>query len=215
MQKLAKEKVGSPNIRLLIFDAGGVIFEGSGGYLRYLRNNVIKDKGVLARIEPIYYKAESGACTFKQEIAEMSIVSGLSQSRFQWDSKDKTSGDISEDNKKVVSLIRALREQGYKVVMLSNNVRPRYYGLVSAGIINPNDFDRVFLSPNIKRLKPDISAYEYVLHRMRAKLKEAVFIDDVEANVDASKKVGIEGILFKTYKQLIKDLRRIGVRDTV
>ncbi len=67
--------------------------------------------------------------------------------------------------------------------------------------------------PNaIKRLKPDPSACKYVIDKMGAKPEKTVFIDDAEANVASAEKVGMNGILFKTYKQLIKDLMRIEIK---
>jgi len=61
----------------------------------------------------------------------------------------------------------------------------------------------------VKLLKPDKRMYRLALDAIGCKPKEAVFIDDREENVAAARKMGMEGILFKSKMQTLKTLMNI------
>jgi HAD superfamily hydrolase (TIGR01509 family) len=61
-------------------------------------------------------------------------------------------------------------------------------------------------------LKPDPTYYNFALNTMNVKAKETIFIDDVEDNILAAKRVGINGILFTGKDQLIKTLEEYGLQ---
>ena len=67
-------------------------------------------------------------------------------------------------------------------------------------------FDDVFCSGDEGVAKPDPAAYRIILERMGVKPEEAVFIDDTLENVEASRAVGMHGILFTTVPELRKEL---------
>jgi hypothetical protein len=48
-------------------------------------------------------------------------------------------------------------------------------------------------------------------NELLGKTKEASFIDDYQICLDGAKKLGMKTILFKNNKQLIKDLKKLGV----
>ena len=63
-------------------------------------------------------------------------------------------------------------------------------------IVNPDDFVR----------KPDSEAYKKLLEEVDRKPKECLFIDDNVINVRAAKSLGIESVLYKDNKKLLKFL---------
>ncbi len=70
-------------------------------------------------------------------------------------------------------------------------------------------FDHIIASCDVKLLKPDKRMYRLALDAIGCKPKEAVFIDDREENVAAARKMGVEGILFKSKMQTLKTLMNI------
>lgn len=98
-----------------------------------------------------------------------------------------------------------VKEKGYHTFVLSNacnsfyNYFPKHYDLKS--------FDGVVVSSDIKMIKPNPAIYDYILKTYDLKPEECLFIDDVEANVEAAEAVGIKGFVFKNnYEELMKIL---------
>jgi FMN phosphatase YigB (HAD superfamily) len=63
--------------------------------------------------------------------------------------------------------------------------------------------------------KPDPLIYREALRACKAEAAEAVYIDDLEANVEAARKLGLQGIRFNSTGQLLQDLRTWGVEIPV
>jgi FMN phosphatase YigB (HAD superfamily) len=60
--------------------------------------------------------------------------------------------------------------------------------------------------------KPDQAIFETLLRKNHIDPAHAVFIDDNEENIKASRKAGIAAILFKDYSDARKKLMSLGVR---
>jgi putative hydrolase of the HAD superfamily len=58
--------------------------------------------------------------------------------------------------------------------------------------------------------KPSPLIFREALKSLRAKAEESVFIDDVEAYVDAARRLGMQGIRYQSPAQLADDLNSIG-----
>ena len=69
-------------------------------------------------------------------------------------------------------------------------------------------FKKIFVSFELGFLKPDLRAYSFVAEKLGVKPSDIVFVDDKEENVDAAKKAGMAGIVFKDAVQLKKELAR-------
>jgi len=73
-------------------------------------------------------------------------------------------------------------------------------------------FDRKFPSHEVGARKPDLKIYRRVLKKIRLRPEETVFIDDMKSFIAGARKAGMHAIRFKTRPQLIRDLRRLGIR---
>ena len=71
------------------------------------------------------------------------------------------------------------------------------------------DKDKMFVSADLKMVKPHPDIYYAVLARLGRKPEEVVFIDDKKDNIDTALKVGMYAIQFKSLKQVEKDLENI------
>ena len=66
-------------------------------------------------------------------------------------------------------------------------------------------FTGYVVSCDIHMLKPNEEIYRYLLDKYKLKAEECLFIDDLEANIEGAKKVGIKGEVFKqNYDEIIK-----------
>ena len=92
------------------------------------------------------------------------------------------------------AIMNRLREQGHRVVVLSNTNRlhqdywPQHYPEIAASA------DFLYLSQDLGLRKPDPDIYQYVLETEEFEPQDAVFFDDVRENVDAAVALGIKGV---------------------
>lgn len=98
----------------------------------------------------------------------------------------------------------------YKVAMLTNN-NALGFKPFDAKFGFSRLFDAVIVSGEEGVKKPDEKIFLIALHRLRVKAKNTYFLDDTAANVDAAKKIGIHGIVFKDAKTAEADLKKAGL----
>lgn len=70
-------------------------------------------------------------------------------------------------------------------------------------------FDTVIISAEIGMVKPFAGIYELALKQANVKAGEAVFVDDMPANIEACEKVGMKGILFNDPQESLKHLNHL------
>lgn len=97
-----------------------------------------------------------------------------------------------------------VKEKGYKTYVLSNACN-RFYGYFPR-FYDLNSFEGVVVSSDVKMIKPNAAIYEYILKTYQLKPEECLFIDDVEANVEAAKAAGIKGFLFRNNYEELKEM---------
>lgn len=114
-------------------------------------------------------------------------------------------------NTGVLELIRKLHDR-YKLAVLSNSPPGLTQWLVDWKMLDL--FDTVFCSGDEGVVKPDAAAFEITLERLGVESNEAVFIDDTMEHVEASRKMGLQGILFTTAEELDKELGYLLVRTS-
>ncbi|MCJ7775857.1 MAG: HAD family phosphatase [Desulfobulbaceae bacterium] len=108
-------------------------------------------------------------------------------------------------NEAVLDLIRKLCGR-YKLAILSN--APPDLTRWLADWEMRDLFEVVFCSGDEGMIKPDPAAFKLTLERLGVEPGEAVFIDDTPENVEAARKLGIQGIIFTTVAALKDDLTK-------
>ncbi len=73
------------------------------------------------------------------------------------------------------------------------------------------DFDAQILSHEVGLLKPDRAIYELALNRCGLEAARTLFIDDIHANVEGARAVGMRGLLFESANQVRQELTKLGV----
>lgn len=94
----------------------------------------------------------------------------------------------------VIEIIHRLREQGHRVVILSNTNRlhcaywPSQYPEVQQCV------DKLYLSQELGMRKPDPAIYLAVLKQEGVSAQDAVFFDDNADNIKGAQSVGLESV---------------------
>ena len=70
-------------------------------------------------------------------------------------------------------------------------------------------FDHMTISAEVGLGKPDERIYLYALDQFNIRPEEAIFVDDVPANIEAANALGMHGILFKTAEQATADIKTL------
>ena len=93
------------------------------------------------------------------------------------------------------AVTHALHEQGFGVYILSN-AHLRVRGEIRQLLPNPEDFDGMLFSAEVRYLKPQKKIYETACRRFGVSPRECLFVDDLPANVAGAKAAGMDAILF-------------------
>jgi putative hydrolase of the HAD superfamily len=112
-----------------------------------------------------------------------------------------------ETNEPMIDLMRALRARGYRMALLTNNVRewePRWRPMLPVDEI----FEVVVDSAFVGMRKPEPEIYELTVERLDAGLtpQECLFVDDSDVNVIAARELGMHGVHFQTNDQAIPEI---------
>lgn len=100
------------------------------------------------------------------------------------------------------------------------SLRPRYRtGIISNSFVGARERERaaygfeemcdvVVYSHEEGCMKPDARIYQRACERLHVLSEEAVFLDDVSANVEGAEKIGMRAVRFLDTKQAIEDVTR-------
>jgi len=109
----------------------------------------------------------------------------------------------------VIALIKKLKSQ-YNTALLSNQP-PDMYDSLRKKFAFDSLFDYQIIPMHAWAEKPDPKIYHTFLKITGRKASDVIFIDDLEANIIAAKKIGMKGIVFKSLPQLKEALQAQGI----
>jgi len=193
-------------IRAVIFDIGGV--------LKHMTN-----PAALRAWESRLGLAEGGLrpLIYDSEIARLSSL-GLATPDQVWQAANERLGlSPAELSALQADMPRAF---SWDAAMLSftRSLRPRCKTAVLSNAwadaraemqdqINDSTFDVIVYSSEEGLLKPQPEIYQRVLQQLGVAPAEAIFVDDVQRNVDAAAALGLHGILYTDTPAVIKAVR--------
>jgi putative hydrolase of the HAD superfamily len=111
-----------------------------------------------------------------------------------------------EPNPEMIGLMRELKEAGYRMAMLTNNVRewePLWRSMLPVDEI----FETVVDSGFVGCRKPESKIYAMTLERIGMAPEACLFIDDVEVNCEGARRAGINAVHFRDNEQAIPEIR--------
>lgn len=207
------------NIKNIIFDLGGVIIDidtqaivnqmNKMGFTNVEKLHDPEFSAILERFEKGIVKAS----TFRKEVKnylEINVTDALFDEI--WNSM------LYDIPQRRIDLVKQLK-QNYHVFLLSNSNEIHYdmyvrdlqlrYGYREFDSL----FDKAFFSFALHLAKPDLDIFRYVLDSENLKPEETLFIDDLEENRAAARKLGIHTIDVATGSRIV-DLFENGLLKT-
>jgi putative hydrolase of the HAD superfamily len=111
-----------------------------------------------------------------------------------------------EPNPEMIELMRELKGEGYRMAMLTNNVR-EWEPLWRAMLPVDEIFETVVDSGFVGYRKPESKIYEMTLERISQPAEACLFVDDVLVNCEGARKAGLNAVHFQDNAQAIPEIR--------
>jgi putative hydrolase of the HAD superfamily len=118
----------------------------------------------------------------------------------------------SRINPATEKLMEELKAGGLKIGILSNMVKD-FLDKNRNALPVFSIPDTLIFSCDVDAVKPEERIYRILLDRLGCKAEELVFFDDLEPNVSAARKLGIEGIIWQGVDHAREQLRSLGFKD--
>ena len=189
-------------IKNIIFDLGGVIltldpmqavrrFEEIGVKDAAQRLDSYKQHGIFGDLEHGLITAEEFRLSLS-ELVEREV--SYEECCYAWQGYAK---ELPERNKKI---LRKLRSEGYRLILLSNT-NPYMMEWVNSpdfdgeGHSVEDYMDACYLSYKLKVMKPELAFFQKVLEAEQISPDETLFLDDGPRNVEAAASLGIHTMM--------------------
>ena len=198
-------------IKTIIFDIGGVLIH-------------FDHKKICRKLERYseYSKEEIYKMIFKSNLIEKYDTGKISNPEFNREAHkiiNSTNRKIAIDwhdtyrkNLDVNKLVLKLKNNGYRLLILSNTDKLSFNFLKKKFREITKPFDGFILSYKIRHRKPERKIFEEAIKLSRCNPDEIIFIDDKKENIEVANKLGINGIHFQNIVRLKKDLIKLGVK---
>lgn len=194
-------------IKAVIWDMGGVLLR-TEDYQSRIR--AAETYGwTLGEIETQVFNSESAALATVGKISEpehwINIGRALKIPEDKLSAFQSQFWDGDKLDLELVDFIRDLQKR-YRTALLSNAWSGAREVLTTA---KPciDAFHVVVFSCEVNLAKPDPAIYHKVLSLTGVEAKEAIFVDDVQQNIDAANQLGIHGVRFLNAQQAMVDVK--------
>lgn len=194
------------SIKAVVFDMGGVFLDWNP---RYLYQKLFEDSAELdffltSVCNSDWNLRQDGGRSFAEAVAEVAdhhpAYRGMAELYLErW--PEMVGGLIAG----TVEIARALKARGMPLYLLSN-CSAETFPLVVARYDFPALFDGLVISGEIRLLKPDAAIYRHLLDGFGLTAEGCLFVDDVEANIDAAARLGFATHLFRRPEELARRL---------
>ena len=195
-------------IRAVIWDLGGVLLRTEN---TAPRQHLAERFGKNGReIEYLFYSGDSGdrcqlgEITYNEHVQNVARMFDLTLPEMDDFVQQFWGGDSFDFA--LVDYIRDLR-RAYKSGLLSNAFSNLREWLDEDGKVD-GAFDDMIISAEVGLVKPDPAIYHLSLAGLDVAPSEAIFIDDMQSNVDGARAVGMHAIRFVDPDQVRADLSR-------
>jgi putative hydrolase of the HAD superfamily len=113
-----------------------------------------------------------------------------------------------QPNEELFAFMRGLHGRGYRMAILTNNVRewePLWRPMLPIDEI----FELVVDSGFVGLRKPDPRIYELMLERLGVPAEATLLVDDMEVNCDAARDLGMQAVWFRSNAQAIAEVEQL------
>ncbi|MCX5808679.1 MAG: HAD family phosphatase [Proteobacteria bacterium] len=202
-------------IKLFVFDLGNVILPFEHRQIATKLYEKSRDKARFASDEIFTFMFEKDNGLINDyETGQMSSEEffGQLKERYKLDMTFEKFRDIwnpiFQENREVNDAILYLKSKGYPIFLLSNTNELHFSYIIEQYPI-VHVLDEWILSFEAGVKKPEKRIYEIIFEMMDVDKDEVFYIDDIERYVEAAKKYGIQGMVFKDARGLWKAIDEI------
>ncbi len=198
-------------IQAILFDFGNVIgfFDHRRATKRFAPMSAMSEGEMLEAIYDgqLEHAFESGNITGKEFLHQVRDLIG-----YRGTIEDLHAGfvDIFTPNPPVQSLIPALAKR-YRLVLASNTNDLHSTKYLQTFADTLKHFHALGMSWQAGVRKPRAEFFQYCLRLAGCEAAEAVFVDDVEVNIDGAAAVGIHCVHYEPGMNLAAELKQVGV----
>lgn len=199
------------SIRAVLFDMGGVIARTE---YQAPRQHLAEQFGMdYEDIERVVFGGGSNGSSARatvgqitedehwQNVTKMLKIPGSESKRI---AKEFFAGDVID--RSILDFLRSIKPK-YKTGLISN----AWSGLRNYIVREKFDdaFDCMTISAEVGVAKPSAEIFQIALKQLEVSPNEAVFVDDFIENIEACRKVGMKGILFKDPESAMKQVKAL------
>jgi len=190
----------------IVFDLGGVVFNWQPDKLirRVFESSETQSLIKTEILEhPDWLALDRGTLPFQDAVVRGAGRTGLPNSDIErlLNEVPRSLTPIHE----TIALIRSMAGSDHRLFVLSN----MHFASI-AYLEKEHDiwdmFDGAVISCRIKKIKPELEIYEYLLDEYQLDAAETIFIDDMSENLAAARVMGIQTIQFISSAQCKQDL---------
>lgn len=197
------------DIRAVGFDYGGVIA---------IHKTVMPQIAQICGLSVDELKAEYFLHNHLANVGDLSypevwklVVSNLGKSdRYNQIVKVLQVYDQPDLDERMIKLIDQLKNNNYKVGLLSNNTKANAHQLRQIGL--DKHFDAFMVSAEIGHQKPNREAFMALFEALRVSPEQSIFIDDSSNSLRLASEIGFRPILFKSYEDLLQEFSELNIR---
>lgn len=196
-------------IKAVIFDWGGVIAPNPGGgwigVLAHILDMTIED--LLPHWRAAGYSDLSRGTIDETEFFRLLEIS-LGRALPDDVSRIWVDGCGFEPWPEMLVFIQKLKDDHFKVGLLSNTVKPMSTVAIQKGIYE--GFEPLILSDVVGSAKPELPIFQRVLDELQLPADECVYVDDLPKNLESAKELGMVTVLASDDpKETIASIQRI------
>jgi HAD superfamily hydrolase (TIGR01509 family) len=196
-------------VRNVIFDLGGVVFDWNPDH-------------IVARVQPVpelraalkealfghadWRMFDRGTLT-EPELIER-LRSRLGATRQEVDVILDAVRNSLVETPETIQLMRSLQGQGTPLYCLSNMPASIYTHLRTRHHFW-DAFSGIVISGEVQMVKPEPEVFLHLLAAFNLRASETVFVDDLFANIESARQVGLHAVWFKDAAQCRRELEQI------
>jgi putative hydrolase of the HAD superfamily len=203
-------------IRAIVSDFGGVLTTPLSGSFQGFADRSGVELAALGQALAALHE-RSGANPLHElecgRMSESAFVEGLRTSLCELLGRDVELAAFADTlweglvpNEPMIAFMAGLRDEGYRMALLTNNVREwelRWRALAPIDEI----FELVVDSAFVGVRKPDPEIYELTVAGLGVPASDCLFVDDIEINCIAAREAGMSAVVFGDTDQAIADVR--------
>ncbi len=169
----------------------------------WLRRHMSVEEAIAYKRD-VVTKVDEGEITFMELCHYLEEKTGVKAEQVHQDWLD-----IVTPHEDYIAYLRALHPK-YHIALLSN-ASSQFAREMLERFDLYTVFHDLFISAEIRLIKPHADYFEYALKTLGADPGECVFIDDNKENCRAASALGIHAVVYHDFEQVRRDLTQLGV----